>query len=358
MTEEKRMHLRVHVFGPGVGESIAIQYPNNSDGKYCWGLIDCYSEHIVHFLRDVHGVKELEFVCWTHPHADHHDGFPALLNSYGNQIKRFWRFGGHNAEMLLTFHKLWAKNKPKLAKSELSKIQAIFDFALEKKESDPDSYKMLTDIHQSMFQVKYNKKCYFRISTLSPSSSLAEEYTSHIAKCMDDPSSPDWEAFNGAHNSISVVLFAEFGKTRLLFGADAEQKVWDEIFKSQERKNIKLSLCSNFVKISHHGSEGAYHKNSWIEISQKKRPHAVITPFTRSHLPNNKGIVLLKKHCKNIYLTATRKNYRYYSKAKSTSAKIRLKWKTYKPNTEYCTFEFDNKGNLTETSISNTAVVF
>lgn len=352
------MRLRVHVFGPGIGESIVLQYPDNSGGKYCWGVIDCYSERILHFLRDIHGVKELEFVCWTHPHGDHHDGMPALLNSYRKQIKHFWRFGGHNAEMLLTFHKRWSYDTPSITRSELSTIKAIFDFALEQKKRDPDSYKMLTDIHQGIFEVKYNKKCYFRVSTLSPSSSLAEEYTSRVGKCLDDPCLPNWEAFDGAHNSISVVLFAEFGKTRLLFGADAEQKVWEEIFNSEERKNLTFSLCSHFVKISHHGSDRAYHKDSWVEISQEDKPYAVITPFTRSHLPNNKGIGLLKEHCKKIYLTATRKNYQYYSKAKSTSTKLRLRWKTYKPDTDYCTFEFDEKGNLTDVSLSDTAVVF
>ena len=358
MLGEEIVHLLVHVFGPGIGESIILQYPDNSEKKYCWGVIDCYSNNILHFLRDEQGVKELEFVCWTHPHGDHHDGMPALLDSYRHKIKRFWRFGGHNAETILLFHKRWSDKASKLKKSDLSTIQSIFNFALEQKKKNPDSYKILTDIHQDIFEVKYNQKCRFRISTLSPSSSLAEEYTSHIAKCIDDPCSPNWESFDGAHNSISVVLFAEFGKTRLLFGADAEQKVWDEIFNSEERKNSNIRLCSNFVKISHHGSDRAYHKDSWIEISQEDKPFAVITPFTRSHLPTSKGIGLLKEHCQKIYLTATRKNYHYYSKLESTSAKIRLKWKTYKSNTDYCTFEFDDQGNLQDVSLSDTAVVF
>jgi beta-lactamase superfamily II metal-dependent hydrolase len=349
--------MRVYVFGPGVGESIVLQYPKSSGKEYFWGVIDCHSERILNFLRDEHDVQELEFVCWTHPHADHHDGMPALLQSYENRINRFWRFGGYNANMILAFSNWWTQNAPNLQKSELSKIETIFNFVSTQKKRNPNSYKVLTDVHHSLIVIDYNGECRFRISSLSPSSKLAEEYTSTLGKCLEKPDSPDWEAFDGAHNSISAVLLVEFGKTRILFGADADKKVWGDIADSEERQNIGLSICSHFVKVSHHGSEGAYHKDIWLEIAQDVEPSGVVTPFTRSQLPNNKGISLLKKHCKEIYLTATRKNYHYYNTL-STLTKLNYKWHKYTTNADHCTFEFDKKGNLTETSLSDTAVVF
>jgi len=353
------MHLYVYVFGPGVGESIVLKYPKDLNGEYLWGVIDCHSPDILDFLQNEHDVQDLEFVCWTHPHADHHDGMPALLRAYGNRIRRFWRFGGDNAKSLLAFCNRWPQtNIGKVRNTELSTIEEIFHFASEqrKRKCEFDSFKKLTDVH-SLINIKYGKKFHFRISSLSPSSRLAEEYTGHIAKCLETPDAPDWETFNGAHNNVSVVLLVEFGNARLLFGADAEQKVWGDIIISEERQNQQLTLNSHFVKISHHGSENAYHQDAWNEIAQLADPPAVLTPFIRRHLPTNEAIVLLKKHCTKIYQTATRKNYQYYP-TQSISTKLRHNWRTYKSNKDHCAFEFDRLGNLIGSSLSDTAVVF
>lgn len=351
------MRLRAYVFGPGIGESVVLQYPDVSGRNSLWGVIDCYSERVCRFLRDEHDVQGLEFVCWTHPHADHHDGMPALLSCYEGRINRFWRFGGQNASTLLAFNTWWARNAPKVQKSELSVIETIFQFASRQKKRNPDSYKVLTDVHHGLIEVEYDNKCSFRVSSLSPSSILAEEYTSHLGKCLERAESPDWEAFNGAHNRASVVLLVEFGKARLLLGADADEEVWRHVADSEERQNLGLTVCSNFVKVSHHGSEGAYHKDIWLEIAQCGDPCGVVTPFACSHLPSNKGLSLLKTHCKKIYLTATRKNYRYYDTS-SKLTKLRYKWHTFSPNADYCTFEFDEQGNLTDVSLADSAAVF
>lgn len=360
--------MRIHVFGPGVGESIVLQYPRVSTKGYYWGVIDCHSERVVRFLQDEQNVQELEFVCWTHPHADHHNGMPPLLQAYKDRIHRFWRFGGYNAPMLMTFYDRFTKNTT--AKNEQRttylKIKEIFDFALEQKERKEhgvDSYKILADIHSGLIGIKYNNKCSFKISSLGPSSRLTEEYTSHLDKWMYQLDldgggfSLDWKAFDRECNNISAALFIEFGRTRLLFGADAEKELWGDIADSEERKNLSLSLSSHFVKVSHHGSEGAYHRDSWREIAQKGSPSAVVTPFNCCRLPSNKGLTLLKQHCKEICLTATGKNYKYRNTV-STSTKLKYKWKDNVLGTEHCTFEFDHLGNLTETSLSDTAVVF
>lgn len=342
------MSLQVYVFGPGVGESIVLRFPGDG-GEDCWGVIDCHSRRLVQFLNDEHNVKQLEFVCWTHPHSDHHDGMPELLKTYEKRINRFWRFGGHCANTLLAFPKCWSKEIKRIEETEFGPIEKIFEFALkQKKFNPPNSYKILTDIQQGLLEVKYGDGSSFKITSLGPSSSLAEEYTSHIKKCLEDPDAPDWEAFNGAHNDISVVLLAEFGETQILFGADAEKKAWKDIYNSEQRRNLKVGLSSHFVKISHHGSEGAYHEDSWIEISQDFKPNAVMTPFNKCHLPNSTAINLLKYHCNEIYQTATRKNYRNY-KTESGNTRRKYKWKTYEPDIDYCVFEFDQQGNLTVT---------
>lgn len=352
------MSLRVFVFGPGVGESIVIQFPSNVKGQFCWGVIDCHSERVLQFLRDENGVDELDFVCWTHPHGDHQDGMPALLNSYQDRVKRFWRFGGTNAAALSAYTKLWSRDNDVIEESELKPIEAILDFALEKRKVAPDTYKSLTDINESLFSLEYDDKSFFKISSLSPSSSLADTYSSYLGKCVKEDKPLDWEAFDGKHNMISVVFLIEFGETRLLFGSDAEEPVWEQIFDSEQRKNLSIGLSSHFVKISHHGSAGAYHKDSWLEIAYQDQPYGVMTPFTRSDLPRKEGMELLKKHCAQICLTATKKNYNYYGKANSKSTKYKYKWKTYRDDADYCVFEFDKTGRPPEVKVAASALVF
>ena len=75
----------------GYGESIIIRLPN---GK--WGVVDCYASSIsdsgknytLQFLLE-RGIKELEFVCLTHPHEDHYRGLSHLLQEF--PVRFFWR---------------------------------------------------------------------------------------------------------------------------------------------------------------------------------------------------------------------------------------------------------------------------
>ena len=355
------MKMYVYVFGPGVGESIVLQYPKESGKGFYWGVIDCHSEEVLRFLQNEKKVDVLDFVCWTHPHEDHHKGMPALLQAYEGKICRFWRFGGYNPKMLLKFSDIYTKNSKH--RDQFSRIEQIFDFALKQKKHGANSYRILADLHQGLIDVEYSVDRHFRISSLSPSSQLVEDYTSHLGKCVEqirlsgDQLNLDWKGLESAHNNISVVLLVSFGETRLLFGSDAEKKSWCHIVASEERQHQQLSLDSHFVKISHHGSENGYHKDAWAEITLHNKPSVAITPFRGSQLPTDKGLILLKKHCSKIYLTATKKNYQS-PKINSMSIKLKYKWKANTQNRQWCTFEFDNLGKMTKVSLSDTAVIF
>lgn len=56
------MRLQVYVFGPNVGETIILRYPNEAQDGELWGVIDCHSASVVDFLQEK-SVDELEFVC-------------------------------------------------------------------------------------------------------------------------------------------------------------------------------------------------------------------------------------------------------------------------------------------------------
>lgn len=354
--------MRVYVFGPGWGESIVLEYPKNSKEEMCWGVIDCYQKPVLDFLQD-RGVKELEFICWTHPHADHHNGLPDLLEEYEDRIKRFWRFGGYNAHILVMFYDVLTRKESVIEghRATYKRLKRIFDFAKRQQDRNRDSFKILSDIHNNLINIKYNDKCSFCISSLSPSTTLVDEYTSRIGKCLHQvrESKEDFNfnltEFDGSHNNVSTILLVEFGQTRLLFGADAVEEVWNDVFVNEERLNTPITLNSNFVKISHHGSEGAYHRDSWLEIADTELPHAVVTPFDSSDLPRNEVLNVLRNHCRTICLTATNQNFHYYP-TKSIKTKLSRKWRIF-PDNKYCMFEYDQFGNLNRSEISDTALV-
>jgi len=64
--QEKRKELRVHLLNVGHGCNIIIQFPDDT-----FGVVDCYlASKTINYLAKL-GATELQFICATHPHADH-----------------------------------------------------------------------------------------------------------------------------------------------------------------------------------------------------------------------------------------------------------------------------------------------
>src|SRR5580658_10809261 len=85
--------LQVHVFGGAIGECIVLGLPGAR-----WAVIDVYladlanpiGSPVIRFLEEK-GIRELEFLCLTHPHGDHVRGVGHLIKNY--RIRRFLGFG-------------------------------------------------------------------------------------------------------------------------------------------------------------------------------------------------------------------------------------------------------------------------
>src|SRR5437899_163845 len=84
--------MEVHVTGGGIGESIVLRLPNGR-----WGVVDCYvpslrdatSSSAFRLLKE-RGVTSLEFLCLTHPDADHFRGMSLFLETFA--VGQFWIF--------------------------------------------------------------------------------------------------------------------------------------------------------------------------------------------------------------------------------------------------------------------------
>ena len=74
LTDDK---LAVFVLNVGHGDSIVIRFPILDNRVLC-AVVDCYNSQKVRHTLTKLGATELPFVCATHPHSDHMQGFKAL----------------------------------------------------------------------------------------------------------------------------------------------------------------------------------------------------------------------------------------------------------------------------------------
>lgn len=94
----------------------------------------------------------------------------------------------------------------------------------------------------------------------------------------------DPKSFRSIHNCISVVLLVVYGEIRIILGADAQRDSWEHILQDGDRKRSGDVLQCTVVKVSHHGSKGAFHSDVWAQHGTEKPPLGVVTPYTPSRL--------------------------------------------------------------------------
>jgi hypothetical protein len=126
-----------------------------------------------------------------------------------------------------------------------------------------------------------------------------------------------------------------------------------------------LSLDAHLVKVSHHGSITGYCKGLWEKhLSPQRSATAIVTAFTKQHLPRAEGLKHIKANTSRIFTTSkaaikpnpapvagvpTRRSaFRQLapdvvSALESTFISARLK--TAQPQ-GICSFLFDDKGNF------------
>src|ERR1700757_3196684 len=95
---------------------------------------------------------------------------------------------------------------------------------------------------------------------------------------------PAWMPDQIDHNRVSAALVVEYGKTRVILGADMITRSWEAILSEMDRgTEYTLPLNCHLIKVSHHGSitghcQGLYERRF---ARRRAKPIAVVTPFNR-----------------------------------------------------------------------------
>lgn len=112
------------VFDCGQGDTILLKLPGEK-----WVLIDCnlprgpIRDRFFALIQE-RGIKRLDVLCLTHPHADHYLGMLEVVNYFttGDRSLGLYCDGGINPKEILGL--LRAKNSPKPYIDEYSRLQA------------------------------------------------------------------------------------------------------------------------------------------------------------------------------------------------------------------------------------------
>ena len=338
------MSIGVHVLGPGYGECIILQLPENQ-----FGVIDGYrtpvdTPTLPHLLRSSFGVQKLLFLATTHPHADHCLGIPDLIREF--EPERLWVYPSVFSDVVVDFYarlfELGERNarerrrfgdpiEQDLLVKEGSTLKAMVHLrdaiATRGRQSNPHPVDLLTSSRQFTLC-----KGSLTVTCLTPGSGPLRDYGTRVTRAfeviarslarrglaqkvrervawlfravcgskLEEEPIPDIDP-----NRISTALLVTYGNTRILLLADAVEPLWDDWVREQ-KDDPRLCVGSvHLIKAAHHGSGNGYCASLYSGACLTSQTLIVVTPFTRQRnpLPSRTGADLLSAHQSPVYCT-------------------------------------------------------
>lgn len=266
--------LELYFFNVGHGDSIAIKFPNNT-----WGVIDCNrntnetTPHVLTFLLNKK-VGNLCFLCITHPHEDHFKGIDKIIEQYSKHIDKLILYG------------LTRNDKEILETSSLGK--GLKYFYNDNKTNIRDKIE-LANINHSINVGDVE------IKILNPTDDDLKNVM--LKECF---------ASSVEYNAVSVVLFLEYKKCKILLTGDSTDYNWKRIFKLNAFEHL-----ADIIKISHHGSI-ENNSGELLEKLMNKNAYSIISSdggFKYKTIPSNDVIHFLEEKLQSKVLQTSLVNH-------------------------------------------------
>jgi beta-lactamase superfamily II metal-dependent hydrolase len=274
--------LVFHFLNVGFGDNIIVEFPVDKTGKRSYGIVDCRDskktkKYLDNLMVKRPGKSELEFMCATHPHADHISGINSFLEDGTYQVKQFWDSGFR--------HK---------SQTYIQILQSLFLQRIE------------------LIRVSSGMERYFgkvQVTALAPSMRLRNKYATYGVD-MNDASIvlrfehhvEDMMLIRSKEYTGNVSLEAEreAGRSVVVLSGDAEYDSWSYIteeFPKLERTDTNEPLVKKMVnylacsalKVAHHGSM----HSAPLDVYEKMMPEiAVISTEQEQSTKKTDGVVL------------------------------------------------------------------
>jgi hypothetical protein len=233
--------LNVIVVGPGYGESILIKSPNSG-----WVVIDCFRLKslipVLKFLKDRQ--EKCEAILITHPHDDHMAGVEEMVEAFPEAV-----IGAVEPFALRDDHPADFENFNVCASAKSGFIRILEQW---RKKS-----------HLKWDLSRGNSKIFedIEVKPLFPTKEELKNYLKSTKK----------KRINS--NKIATPMKITWGSSSLILGSDLEVPEWKKVMKREP----DLNNDCNFLKVSHHGSLKAQHK----DIVDRRHLLKVTTPWSR-----------------------------------------------------------------------------
>lgn len=290
--------LYLFVAGPGEGEGLALALPGGG-----WLLVDgCRAvkqgaddSFPVHEIVERFGPgRVVEALVLTHPHRDHVWGIPELIETF--KPRRVGTVGTtREGETLVAEVDAISKARPATTSANLRTSAVLHALTAIEEWCDPSQpeYGQLLSLHEGQ-QIPLDTNTVI-VTARSPS--LAWLRGEDLAELAVERA-----------NSLSVVLEVEFGRTRLVLGADMPEDDhggrvpcgWSYMLGQRAELAYHTGL-----KVPHHGSREALHPDLIASYSQSRA--WCVTPFNSSSLPkpdSDDGLDMLVRAESPIMLTS------------------------------------------------------
>jgi hypothetical protein len=238
--------LRLTVFDVGDGLCLLVRSPG---GRY--GVIDtCVRPGGgVHPILDhlaAEGVRELSFLCLTHPHRDHFTGMLPLIEQRDCRILEFW----HTVSDLDLVMSFWNQVPEYTGWDDLSAHYA--------RENVEELVRALSAVFADTGIRKRRLHCGVRlpkldgvdVHCLGPHPARQESYVAQLAD-----RGGRFETLDKRHvNDLSAVLLLQYGSAAVLLPADLPGGNWEDIMQELSAIGCETPTAARVFGAAHHGS--------------------------------------------------------------------------------------------------------
>ncbi len=242
--------LNIHILNVGHGDSIILEYEGGTGKTY--GLInsnvtDNEDPRALVKLREL-DVKELSFICLTHPHRDHYRGLHRIMTEYRGRVAQLYTFpiGGLSSRRIKAlakkFREIGQLDDPVLTRdsTEFARILMTADTEFVANGNWLECAGAHSQITPPGFQG-------VEISTILPPNKARGYYIQQIELDKLDVMQ------NPKDNDLSIAFYIFYGNAGIVLGGDGSLDNW--LWHQQWHRRGGKSIVSGAVKLPHHGSE-------------------------------------------------------------------------------------------------------